>query len=69
MAINMSCIKGDILMFDIENKDAEILRLMNYTPYIFDSGKRVLFLVDCKGIKLYKKIKKHIGKGKPCNTK
>ena len=51
---------GDILMFDVGSEDAEILRLMNYTPYLFDSSKRVLFAVDSKGIKLYKKIKKHI---------
>lgn len=51
--------KGDILMFDIGNKDADILRTLNYTPYIFDNNKRVLFLVDHRGIKLYKKIKKY----------
>ena len=51
--------KGDILMFDIGNKDADILRALNYTPYIFDNNKRVLFLVDSRGIKLYKKIKKY----------
>ena len=51
--------KGDILMFDIGNKDADILRTLNYTPYIFDSNKRVLFLVDSRGIKLFKKIKKY----------
>ena len=55
----MSYIKGDILMFDIGNKDADILRALNYTPYIFDNNKRVLFLVDSRGIKLFKKIKKH----------
>lgn len=56
----MSCIKGDILMFDIGNKDADILRALNYTPYIFDNNKRVLFVVDQRGLKLFKKIKKHI---------
>ena len=58
----MSYTKGDILMFDINSKDAEIFRLMNYTPYIFDRNTRVLFVVDQRGLKLYKKLKKHIEK-------
>lgn len=62
MVINMGDKVGDILMFDVGSEDAKMLQMMNYTPYIFDSNKRVLFAVDSKGIKLYKKLKKHIAK-------
>lgn len=61
--------KGDIVMFDVNSVDAEILRLMSYTPYIFDGGKRVLFAVDYKGIKLYKKFKKHLAKMEATNER
>ncbi len=60
---------GDMLMVDINSEEDNILRTLHYTPHIFDSGKRVIFLVDPRGLRLYKKILKHIGKGKPCNTK
>ena len=56
----MNSKKGDMLMLDINSNDAELLRLMNYTPYTFDNNKRVIYLVDKKGLKLYKKLKKHI---------
>ena len=54
--------RGDIVMFDVGSQDAEILTLMNYTPYIFDNHRRVLFVLDQRGIKLYKKFKKHLTK-------
>ena len=52
--------KGDILMFQVGSKDASFFELLNYQPYIFDDGKRVLFLVDHRGLKLYKKFKKGV---------
>lgn len=56
--------KGEMLMLDINSEEDGILRTLHYTPYIFDSGKRVIFLVDPRGLKLYKKILKHIRRGK-----
>ncbi len=61
--------KGDILMVNIGSEEDNVLRTLHYDPYVFDGGKRVLFLVDFKGIKLFNKIMKHIRKGKPCNIK
>ena len=55
---------GDILMFNIGSKEASILELMGYTPYIFDSQRRVLFAVDRKGVKLFLKIKKEMEREK-----
>ena len=55
---------GDILMFNIGSKEASILELMGYTPYIFDSQRRVLFAVDRKGVRLFKKIKKEMEREK-----
>lgn len=51
---------GDMVMCDTGSIDAEILRIMNYEPYLFDSGKRVIFLVDKKGLKLFNKFKKYV---------
>ena len=56
--------KGEMLMLDIGSEEDNVLRTLHYTPYIFDSGKRVIFLVDPRGLKLYKKILKHIRRGK-----
>lgn len=50
---------GDMVMVDINSIDSQILTIMNYQPHIFDSGKRVIFLVDKKGMKLYKKMRKY----------
>ena len=51
-------------MFNIGSKEASILELMGYTPYIFDSQRRVLFAVDRKGVKLFLKIKKEMEREK-----
>ena len=56
--------KGEMLMLDINSEEDGILRTLHYTPYIFDSGKRVIFLVDPRGMRLYKKILKQIRRGK-----
>ena len=56
--------KGDMLMLDNGSIEADILATLGYTPYVFDSGKRVIFLVDKKGLKLFKKIKKTIERNK-----
>ena len=56
--------KGDMLMLDNGSVEADILATLGYTPYVFDSGKRVIFLVDKRGLKLFKKIKKAIERNK-----
>ena len=55
---------GDMLMLDNGSVETDILATLGYTPYVFDSGKRVIFLVDKKGLKLFKKIKKTIERNK-----
>ena len=55
---------GDMLMLDNGSVETDILATLGYTPYVFDSGKRVIFLVDKKGLKLLKKIKKTIERNK-----
>ena len=50
----------DMVIFNIGSDEDLILRTLNYIPYEFDGGKRVLFLVDKFGLKMLKKLKKHI---------
>lgn len=53
-----------MIMLNNNTIEADILATLGYTPYVFDSGKRVIFLVDKKGLKLFKKIKKTIERNK-----
>lgn len=56
--------KGDMIMLDNGSVEADILATLGYTPYVFDGGKRVIFLVDKRGLKLFKKCKKTIERNK-----
>lgn len=56
--------KGNMVMLNNGSIEADILATLGYTPYVFDSGKRVIFLVDKRGLRLLKKIKKTIERNK-----
>lgn len=54
--------KGDMLMLPVESIEAELLTLLGVEPYVFDGGKRVIFLIDKQGLKILRTIKRWMDK-------